>query len=378
MSITKVKARGKDRYRVRYREPGNRSPLSKTFDRKVEADTFEDAVRNAKRGGVQVRKASNQTLASFGVEYVKKYASVELAAATRATNRVLWNRYVLPRLGGHQMIVLAHQPEIVQEFKAELVADGVGDPTIKRTLTVLSAVLGKAVEWNRIPSNPVATVRKPSGRRSKPVCTLVPEVVERLRVAMSSERDRRLVSVLAYSGLRPGEALALESTDVGKKTISVARAIKLDGPGDTKTHKVRSISLLGALAEDLAGIDAGLIFPGHDGKHWTHTAYGNWRERVWQPACRTVGIGAITTTKANGKTKRSYSGATPYDLRHSFASLMFHEQRNPLEIADMMGHSPQILFSTYAHVIAELRGAAPISAEEQIQAARSRIHDGDA
>jgi integrase len=140
---------------------------------------------------------------------------------------------------------------------------------------VLSAVLGKAVEWNRIPSNPVATVRKPSGKRSKPVCTLAPEVVERLRVAMPSERDRRLVSVLAYSGLRPGEALALESTDVGKKTISVARAIKLDGPGDTKTHKARSVPLLGVLTDDLAGIDSGLIFPGHDGKHWTHTAYGN-------------------------------------------------------------------------------------------------------
>ncbi len=55
MSITKVKARGKDRYRVRYREPGNRSPLSKTFDRKAEAEAFEDAVRNAKRGGLQVR-----------------------------------------------------------------------------------------------------------------------------------------------------------------------------------------------------------------------------------------------------------------------------------------------------------------------------------
>lgn len=68
----------------------------------------------------------------------------------------------------------------------------------------------------------------------------------------------------------------------------------------------------------------------------------------------------------------------PYDLRHSFASLMFHEQRNPLEIADMMGHSPQVLFSTYAHVIAELRGAAPISAEDQIKAARSSIHDEDA
>ncbi len=57
---------------------------------------------------------------------------------------------------------------------------------------------------------------------------------------------------------------------------------------------------------------------------------------------------------------------------------MFHEQRNPLEIADMMGHSPQVLFSTYAHAIAELRGAAPISAEEQIKAARFSIRGADA
>lgn len=56
---------------------------------------------------------------------------------------------------------------------------------------------------------------------------------------------------------------------------------------------------------------------------------------------------------------------------------MFHEQRNPLEIAEMMGHSPQVLFSTYAHVIADLRGAAPVSAEEQIQVARSRVRDAD-
>jgi integrase len=118
--------------------------------------------------------------------------------------------------------------------------------------------------------------------------------------------------------------VALESTDVGRRTISVTWAIKLDGPGDTKTHKARSVSLLGVLADDITGIDAGLIFPGHDGKHWTRTAYGNWRERVWQPACETVGIGTITTTKIHGKTKRSYTGATLYDLRHSFASLTFH------------------------------------------------------
>jgi integrase len=377
MSITKIRTRGRDRYRVRYREPGNRSPLSKTFDRKTEAEAFEGAVRDAKRGGVQIRKASNQSLESFGVEYVQKYARVELAAATQATNRVLWNRYVLPRLGKRQLTLLAHQPEIVQEFKAELVADGVGDPTIKRTLAVLSGVLGKAVEWNRIPTNPVSTVRKPSAKRRRVVRPLAPETVEHLRGAMPSEADKKFVSLLAYSGLRPGEALALEGADIASKTISVTRALKLDGLGDTKTHKARSVSLLAALADDLEGIQVGLVFPGHDDEPWTPSAYRNWRQRVWQPACETVGVGTIRKTKVNGKTKRSYAGAVPYDLRHSFASLMFHEQRNPLEIADMMGHSPQVLFSTYAHVIAELRGASPVSAEEQIQAARSHVGGGD-
>lgn len=98
------------------------------------------------------------------------------------------------------------------------------------------------------------------------------------------------------------------------------------------------------------------------------------RERGAAPPPTTVS----TTTKIDGKAKRAYTGATPYDLRHSFASLMFHEQRNPLEIADMLGHSPQVLFSTYAHVIHELRGEAPISAEDQIRAARSSIHGEDA
>jgi integrase len=201
-------------------------------------------------------------LESFGVEYVKKYARIELAAATQATNRVLWNRYILPRLGKQQLVVLAHQPEIIQEFKAELVEEGVGDPTIKRTLSVLSGVLGKAVEWNRIPSNPVSTVRKPSARRRRAICPLVPDMVERVRASVSSDTGKKLVSVLAYAGLRPGEALALEGSDIATKTISVTRALKLDGPGDTKTHKPRVIPLLAPLAEDLADLSGdGLIFP---------------------------------------------------------------------------------------------------------------------
>ncbi len=44
---------------------------------------------------------------------------------------------------------------------------------------------------------------------------LQPAEVESIRANVPSARDRALVSVLAYAGLRPEEALALRWPDVG-------------------------------------------------------------------------------------------------------------------------------------------------------------------
>lgn len=61
----------------------------------------------------------------------------------------------------------------------------------------------------------------------------------------------------------------------------------------------------------------------------------------------------------------------PYDLRHSFASLLFAEHANAAEVAEQLGHSPQVLLSTYLHVIEDLRGVGKVNAEKQIRTARA-------
>ena len=64
-------------------------------------------------------------------------------------------------------------------------------------------------------------------------------------------------------------------------------------------------------------------------------------------------------------------GARPYDLRHAFASLLIHEGRlSVVDIAAQLGHNPTVCLDTYAHVMAEQRGAEPVSAAEQIAVAR--------
>jgi site-specific recombinase XerD len=74
---------------------------------------------------------------------------------------------------------------------------------------------------------------------------------------------------------------------------------------------------------------------------------------VFKPAAAVVGLEA---------------DAHPYELRHSFVSLLLHDGRlSIVEIAEQLGHSPVMTLDTYAHVVAELKGAPRVSADEQIR-----------
>ena len=61
---------------------------------------------------------------------------------------------------------------------------------------------------------------------------------------MAGPRDATLISVLAYAGLRPGEALALQWRDVREQTILIERALSLGQEDDTKTDAHRTVRLL--------------------------------------------------------------------------------------------------------------------------------------
>ncbi len=39
----------------------------------------------------------------------------------------------------------------------------------------------------------------------------------------------------------------------------------------------------------------------------------------------------------------------PYDLRHSFASLLLHEGRSAIYVARQLGHGAGLTMSTYGH-----------------------------
>ena len=66
-------------------------------------------------------------------------------------------------------------------------------------------------------------------------------------------------------------------------------------------------------------------------------------------------------------------GSRPYDLRHSFCSLLIHEGSSIIEVARQLGHAPTMTLNTYGHVFDEFLGGEPMSAEAEIRAARDKL-----
>jgi integrase len=65
-------------------------------------------------------------------------------------------------------------------------------------------------------------------RRDRAITPLPPETVERIRAALIGQgrvRDATLVSVLAYAGVRPLEAVALRWRNVRKNTLLIEQAV---------------------------------------------------------------------------------------------------------------------------------------------------------
>jgi integrase len=107
--------------------------------------------------------------------------------------------------------------------------------------------------------------------------------------------------------------------------------------------------------------ETSLIFPSATGAPWTLAAYQSWRRRAFKRAIEAAGL-------AHGR---------PYDLRHSFASLLLHEGRSVIYVARQLGHDARLTLSTYGHVMDEFEDMPRLDTQTAIAEARGAL-DGAA
>jgi len=228
VAVVRVKRKKGFAYRVRWRYASGRWG-SRTFARKSDADAFDSKVKVEKRkGDLADLDAGKQRIEKFIAEWWKLDAEPRLAASTLNYYAWLRDKHILPRLG--QLELRQVTAERLQRFQKDMLQAGTGDVTTRKALVLLQGVLERAVEWRRISSNPARSVRKPPASRTRDIVPISPRMVERMRAELRRKRrlrDATLITLLAYTGLRPGEALALTWGDIRDRSIRVTKRVSL-------------------------------------------------------------------------------------------------------------------------------------------------------
>lgn len=323
-----------NRWRARYRGPDGKQ-RSKDFDTKAEAKSWADEQsRRVRRGEWTAPDAGRATVAEVYGEWM---ASRDLKVTTRANYESLWKTCVAPTWANVRVDRVT--PLAVHTWVAQM--QGVDGRTLsasrrRQAYRVLAAVLDAAVLDRRILTNP-ARERSASGAGFLP---RLPQV-QRRRYLTHEELGRLsdaigpdyapLVLVLAYCGLRWGEATALRVQDVDllRSRLHVMRSAS-EVRGELvylapKTHQSRQVPLPKSVRDSLAEVIAGR---GRDDLVFTTPAgapirSGNFRQRVWFPALAQAGIEPLKI----------------HDLRHTAAGLAVDAGANVKGVQRMLGHA---------------------------------------
>ena len=127
MSVEQVARRdGTKVSRVRWRDENGRN-RSKTLGRKRDAEVFDAEIRRLRRlGELGLMDAGRISLAEFGKEWLVAYAIPNLEPTTLRTYESLWDRHVLPNIGGVELRQL--RPAVLDRFLAQLQRDGLSPP----------------------------------------------------------------------------------------------------------------------------------------------------------------------------------------------------------------------------------------------------------
>jgi integrase len=154
-----------------------------------------------------------------------------------------------------------------------------------------------------------------------------------------------LAYVLAYTGIRIGEAAALRRSrcDLLRSRLHITESLaEVSGTlyfGPTKSYRQRMVVMPAAirdlLAHHLEGIGQepeALVFVSPTGRP---LRYSNFRNRVWRPATEMAGLSDLDV----------------HELRHTAASLMISRGGDPKLIQTQLGHSSiSVTYDIYGHL----------------------------
>jgi integrase len=355
--LTKTKTpgifkRGKS-YVVIYRAGGKqRKEFARTYD---EARKIKRA-READRDRGELQERTTITFRAYLSEWIDRYQGQGrrgFREQTREEYRRLLDAYAHPYFS-EKLRLTDLSPRHLAQFVAWLADESqqgkrLSDSSIGNAVIPVRAALATALREGLIRHNPSHGLVIPHREE------IEHEDVEEIKalsrdqlaalLAMTPDRYRLLIELLAGTGLRVSEAVALQrqhlKLDGSRPMVRVRHAYskRRFSPPKTK-HGRRDVPISTELAiklrsqlADLADVPDALVFPSRNG---TPLDADNLRARTIKPLMQEIGA--------------PWAGF--HSLRHTFASLQLANGCNILQLSRVLGHhSAAFTLSVYTHLL---------------------------
>lgn len=311
-------------YRVRVFSKG-RLVATEYFQRKRDAQVFDRDQKTALASGTWVSPDSGRITVRELVEDRWRPTKADRSPKYLRNLDSAISVHVIPRWGTIPISLV--KPSDVQAWASGIARD-LSPASAHAAFNPLRQAFGMAVRDRLVSWNPCEGIRLPEARPNDPTPLTVRQVAALVAV-LPALRDRLMVQVLAFGGLRFSELAGLRARDVKRDHLYLMHAVTYPKGGgyllkDLKNHESRPVPLPPSVMADLLAYTRLMapdvfVFGTSAG---TPIERGNWAERVLDPALSRAGLPRIT----------------PHAFRDTAASLAIASGADVARVSRLLGH----------------------------------------
>lgn len=309
------------------------------FETKRDALNWETDAKKKVHGMLDI------SLESFASQYLK-FISNRIKFSTYVTKEAIIKAHIIPYLGRFKVNeitareIVAWQDEMLKCINKKT-NKKFSKAYLRLLQNTLSSIFAYATRYYNLPINPVHVSGSIGGGKDREMMFWTQEQYKKFsEVMMDKPIFYYAFNCLYYLGIREGELLALEESDIDfeKKELSITKTyLRINGKDYINTPKtkksIRKVSIPDFLCEEL--------------KEYLNLEYtkNENNNRIFL-----IGKTALTKALIKGADKAGLPRIRVHDLRHSHVSLLIELGYSAVAIADRVGHESIDITYRYAHL----------------------------
>ena len=350
---------------------------SKTFSKKHDASRFlASVVTETHNGTYQQTRAVSMSVVfdEWEKNLDVRLQQGRIKPSTRKTYRSIVKKNLQPAFGACRSDRLTEN--VVQEWERRCAAALAAGTLSAKYFNNLLATLRVVFSWARGRGQRYLTHDPTSELRPVPVARverrfLEPEELTALLDAADNTRDRTILYLFAYSGLRRGELFALQWRDIDETTnrLHVRRGLSARIITRPKTEHSEAVIDIPQFVVELL-LEYRKQFPSIGTEGFIFRADGTgahldpdyWSKRVFVPTATRAGLRAVAGEHEEGQAVGIHS------LRHTYGSLLINGNENIKYVSRQLRHANiKITLDVYSHIFKETSEGAMERLDQRIR-----------